>query len=63
MAEKRRILFLASYFPKPGNPLMGTWALAQARALARRGDVELLTVSFTSWVPRCRLASCHTSQR
>lgn len=49
---RRRILFLASYFPKPDNPLMGTWALKQAQALARRDDVELLTVSFTSWVPK-----------
>lgn len=41
---------LASYFPKPGNPLMGTWALSQAHALERR--VELQVVSVTSWVPR-----------
>lgn len=46
-----RILFLASYFPKPDNPCMGTWALAQAEALARQ-DVELLVVSCTSWVPK-----------
>ncbi|MDX2212466.1 MAG: glycosyltransferase family 4 protein [Oculatellaceae cyanobacterium bins.114] len=46
-----RILFLASYFPKPDNPLMGTWALAQAQALARQ-DIELLVVSCTSWVPQ-----------
>jgi hypothetical protein len=45
-----RLLFLASYFPKPANPLMGTWALAQARALARQ-PIELRTVSLTSWVP------------
>ncbi len=45
-----RVLFLATYFPKPANPLMGNWALAQARGLARQG-VELRTVSFTSWVP------------
>jgi glycosyltransferase involved in cell wall biosynthesis len=42
---------LASYFPKPGNPLMGNWALAQAQALRRNG-VDLRVVSFTSWVPR-----------
>lgn len=47
-----RILFLASYFPKPDNPFMGTWALAQAQALVRQ-DVELLVVSCTSWVPKC----------
>lgn len=51
MNRPLRILFLASYFPKPGNPLMGTWALKQAQALARNPDAELLTVSFTSWVP------------
>ena len=45
-----RILFLASYFPKPENPYMGTWALSQAQALARQ-DIDLSVVSFTSWVP------------
>lgn len=45
-----RVLFLASYFPKPANPMMGTWALQQAQALQRAG-IELQTVSFTSWVP------------
>lgn len=46
-----RVLFLASYFPKPGNPFMGTWALSQAEALARQ-NIDLLVVSFTSWVPK-----------
>lgn len=41
---------LATYFPKPGNLLMGNWALAQAGALVRNG-VELEVVSLTSWVP------------
>lgn len=45
-----RVLFLASYFPKPDNTVMGTWALSQAQALVRQG-VDLLTLSFTSWVP------------
>jgi len=45
-----RVLFLASYFPKPDNPLMGTWALTQAQALARQ-DIDLLVVSYTSWLP------------
>jgi len=45
-----KVLFLASYFPKPDNPVMGTWALSQAQALVRQG-VDLLTLSFTSWVP------------
>jgi len=42
---------LASYFPKPDNPLMGNWALDQAAALVRNG-IELEVVSLTSWVPR-----------
>jgi glycosyltransferase involved in cell wall biosynthesis len=50
-SRRLRILFLASYFPKPDNPLMGTWALTQAQAIARQ-DVELLVASFTSWVPK-----------
>jgi glycosyltransferase involved in cell wall biosynthesis len=49
--QRPRVLFLASYFPKPGNPQMGTWALAQAQALAKQ-DIELQVVSYTSWVPR-----------
>lgn len=46
-----RVLFLASYFPKPGNLLMGVWALAQARAMVR-GGLDLSVASFTSYVPR-----------
>jgi glycosyltransferase involved in cell wall biosynthesis len=46
-----RVLLLASYFPKPDNPFMGTWALSQAEALARQ-NIELLVVSPTSWIPR-----------
>jgi glycosyltransferase involved in cell wall biosynthesis len=46
-----RILMLAHYFPKPGNRVMGTWALAQAQAL-RRAGAEVRVVSFTSWLPR-----------
>lgn len=49
-----RILMLASYFPKPGNHLMGNWALAQANALCNAG-LEMKVVSGTSWVP-CWLA-------
>ena len=45
-----KVLFLASYFPKPDNSVMGTWALAQAQALVRQ-DIELEVVSFTSYVP------------
>ncbi len=40
---------LATYFPKPANRLMGTWALSQAAALNRRLDLSV--VSLTSWVP------------
>lgn len=50
-SRRLRVLFLASYFPKPDNPLMGTWALSQAKALARQ-DVDLLVASFTSWIPK-----------
>jgi hypothetical protein len=30
-----RFLFLATYFPRPLNPTIGTWALEQAKALKR----------------------------
>ena len=50
-SRRLRILFLASYFPKPDNPQMGVWAMTQAQALARQ-DVDLQVVSFTSWVPK-----------
>lgn len=51
MVDRRlRILFFASYFPKPDNPWMGTWALSQAQALARQ-EVDLLVVSCTTWLP------------
>src|ERR1700722_9566189 len=49
MPDRLRVLMLASYFPKPGNPLLGPWALSQAQALQRR--MELQVVSVTSWVP------------
>jgi glycosyltransferase involved in cell wall biosynthesis len=45
------VLLLASYFPKPGNRVMGVWALSQAQALQRRG-IDLSVVSHTAWVPR-----------
>lgn len=45
-----RVLFLATYFPKPTNELMGTWALKQAQSLLRFG-LDVRVVSFTSWVP------------
>jgi glycosyltransferase involved in cell wall biosynthesis len=46
-----RVLFLAHYFPKPTNPLIGTWALDQANAMVRAG-LDVRVASFTSWVPR-----------
>jgi len=46
-----RVLVLATYFPKPDNMLMGTWALAQSFALARQG-AAVRVVSPTSWVPQ-----------
>lgn len=49
-AHRPRVLFIASYFPKPDNPMMGTWALEQARALVRNG-AEVLVISFTAAVP------------
>jgi len=50
MPDRIRALMLASYFPKPANRLMGTWALSQAAALQRHMDLRV--VSLTSWVPR-----------
>jgi glycosyltransferase involved in cell wall biosynthesis len=46
-----RVLFLCHYFPKPGNELIGPWALAQALALKRAG-IDLTVLAFTSWIPR-----------
>jgi glycosyltransferase involved in cell wall biosynthesis len=46
-----RVLFLATYFPKPGNPMMGVWALKQAHAL-RDAGADVRVVSFTSYIPR-----------
>lgn len=54
LSRRLRILFLASYFPKPDNSVMGTWALTQAQALVRQ-DIDLRVLSFTSWLPQ-RLA-------
>jgi glycosyltransferase involved in cell wall biosynthesis len=45
-----RVLFLASYFPRPAKPLIGTWALEQARAMGNFGDVRV--VCCTPYVPR-----------
>ena len=52
MSRPLRVLFLAAYFPKPGNPLIGTWALSQAQALARRDDLDVRVVSCNAYFPR-----------
>jgi glycosyltransferase involved in cell wall biosynthesis len=46
-----RVLMLASYFPKPANPMMGNWALSQAQAFLRNG-IDVSVVSGTSWIPQ-----------
>ena len=46
-----RVLFLATYFPKPANRMLGPWALLQAQAFQRQG-ADVRVVSGTSWVPR-----------
>jgi len=46
-----RVLILAIYFPKPHNPVMGVWALEQAKALQKKG-VEVVVISPTPWVPK-----------
>lgn len=46
-----RVLFLASYFPRPMRPVAGVWALQQAQAFIRVG-MPTLVVSYTPWVPR-----------
>jgi hypothetical protein len=35
-----KILFLATYFPRPLNPTIGTWALEQAKAFQRASEEE-----------------------
>jgi glycosyltransferase involved in cell wall biosynthesis len=51
MSRPPRVLLLANYFPKPGNPVMGVWALCEAQAMMRAG-LEISVVSPTPWVPR-----------
>jgi glycosyltransferase involved in cell wall biosynthesis len=45
-----RVLMLTDYFPKPTLPMMGVWALEQARSLVAAG-AQVLVVSPTSWIP------------
>jgi hypothetical protein len=40
-----RILFLATYFPRPLNPTIGTWALEQAKAFQRASEEAPLRVA------------------
>ena len=40
-----RVLFLATYFPRPLNPTIGTWALVQAKALKRASTEAPLRVA------------------
>jgi hypothetical protein len=35
-----KVLFLATYFPRPLKPTIGTWALEQAKALKRASTEE-----------------------
>ena len=51
-----RVLVLDSHFPKPGNPVMGRWALDQVQAF-RRAGMELEVLAPTSWVPRALAGS------
>jgi hypothetical protein len=40
-----KILFLATYFPRPLNPIIGTWALEQAKAFQRASTEAPLRVA------------------
>jgi glycosyltransferase involved in cell wall biosynthesis len=50
-AKPPKLLVLASFFPKPGNELMGLWAISRVRGVQRAG-VDLSVISPTSWIPR-----------
>jgi glycosyltransferase involved in cell wall biosynthesis len=60
--EPLRVLFLATYFPKPKKPTMGVWALAQAQALIAQG-VDVRVVSPVPWFPRVLLWALRFSKR
>jgi len=45
------VLIITPYFPLPGNPVMGLWAMKQAQALQRAGH-DVTVVAPLSWVPR-----------
>jgi hypothetical protein len=40
-----KVLFLATYFPRPLNPSIGTWALEQAKAFLRASREAPLRVA------------------
>ncbi|EMI52262.1 glycosyltransferase family 4 protein [Rhodopirellula sallentina] len=46
-----RVLFLATYFPRPSNMRMGTWSLDHAAAL-RDAGMEVQVISLTPAIPR-----------
>lgn len=45
-----RILFLATVFPSPANPIHGPWALRQAQAIKRAG-ADVHVVRLSPWFP------------
>jgi glycosyltransferase involved in cell wall biosynthesis len=47
-----KVLFLATYFPKPGNPTIGTWALEQAKAFHESPELEVKVLSGNPWFPK-----------
>lgn len=47
-----RVLFLATYFPRPTNLRMGTWSLDHAVALRATG-LDVTVVSLTPMFPHC----------
>ena len=47
-----KILFLATYFPRPLNPTIGTWALEQAKAFHDSPELEVKVVSANPWFPK-----------
>lgn len=46
-----KVLFFGTYFPKPGNPTIGTWALEQAKAFHAAPDLEVKVLSVNPWFP------------
>lgn len=46
-----KVLFLATYFPRPANLRMGTWSLAHAVALKNQ-NIDVHVLSLTPWFPR-----------